>query len=106
MESLKVQQAVVAVCFVKEQVFLKRADVCVSTGHPCENGICHRVAVHSDEDDDIVAVCISVADNERGKNKTWFYLIWCGSSWVVRPTQVAGITKEFSDHLFLYCCFI
>lgn len=86
---------------VSETCHLNRADVYVSTGHPCENGICNRVAVHSDKDDDIVAMCISVADNEREKNKTRFYLIWCGSSWVVLPTQVAGITKEFSDHFFI-----
>lgn len=57
---------------VSETCHLNRADVYVSTGHPCENGICNRVAVHSDKDDDIVAMCISVADNEREKIKQGF----------------------------------
>lgn len=56
------------------------------------------MAVHSDNDDDSVAMCISVADNEREKNKTRFYLIGCGSSWVVLLTKIAAITKELSDH--------
>lgn len=67
-ESLKVQQSVVGVHFVKEHVsemrHLTLADGYVSTVHLCKNGICKWVAVYSDNHD-VVDMCISVADLER-----------------------------------------